>query len=143
MPVGLNGLVIIPLAVFDGNHHGVVASPNRIRFCQKIGTQDFFSDFCYHDCTMVTLNAHFDGKVIVPDEPLALEPNQKLRISVEPIQPSHIKPRTDWHSLIGIANQGPINPNPRFPDNDSLWEGTTGNYLENGPNKPSMKKPAP
>ena len=36
---------------------------------------------CY-DEGMVTLNAHFDGKVIVPDEPLDLPPNQKLRISV-------------------------------------------------------------
>ncbi len=35
---------------------------------------------------MVKLNAHFDGKVIVPDEPLALKPNQKLRISIEPIE---------------------------------------------------------
>jgi hypothetical protein len=34
---------------------------------------------------MVKLNAHFDGKVIVPDEPLALKPNQRLRIQVEPI----------------------------------------------------------
>jgi hypothetical protein len=34
---------------------------------------------------MVTLNAHFDGKVIVPDEPLNLPANQKVRISVEPI----------------------------------------------------------
>ena len=34
---------------------------------------------------MVTLNAHFDGKTIVPDEPLALAPNQKLRITIEPI----------------------------------------------------------
>lgn len=32
---------------------------------------------------MVTLNAHFDGKTIVPDEPLALAPNQKLRITIE------------------------------------------------------------
>ncbi|MCC6358873.1 MAG: hypothetical protein IT450_09025 [Phycisphaerales bacterium] len=32
---------------------------------------------------MVRLNAHFDGKVIVPDEPLALKPNQRLRIQVE------------------------------------------------------------
>jgi hypothetical protein len=35
---------------------------------------------------MVTFNAHFDGKVIVPDEPLALKPHQRLRISVEPIE---------------------------------------------------------
>lgn len=35
--------------------------------------------------SMVRLNAHFDGKVIVPDEPLALKPNQRVRIQVEPI----------------------------------------------------------
>lgn len=34
---------------------------------------------------MVQLNAHFDGKVIVPDEPLPLKPNQRVRIHVEPI----------------------------------------------------------
>jgi len=35
---------------------------------------------------MVKLNAHFDGKVIVPDEPLALAPNQPVRITVEVIE---------------------------------------------------------
>lgn len=39
---------------------------------------------------MVKLNAHFDGKVIVPDEPLSLPPNQKLRISIEPIGNGHV-----------------------------------------------------
>lgn len=34
---------------------------------------------------MVRVNAHFDGKVIVPDEPLPLRPNQRVRIQVEPI----------------------------------------------------------
>src|SRR5687768_3543506 len=34
---------------------------------------------------MIALTAHFDGKVLVPDEPLALEPNQQVRITVEPI----------------------------------------------------------
>lgn len=34
---------------------------------------------------MVQMNAHFDGKVIVPDEPLALKPNQRVRILIEPI----------------------------------------------------------
>ena len=95
---------------------------------------------------MIALKAHFDGKVFVPDEPLVMKPNQKVRLTIEtddtaaPVDPP-AHPRTDWHSLIGIAPQGPTNPNPRFPDEDSLWEGTTGNYLENGPNKPSMKKP--
>ena len=38
---------------------------------------------------MIELNAHFNGKVIVPDEPLALQPNQRLRIQVEPIDESY------------------------------------------------------
>ena len=42
---------------------------------------------------MVTLNAHFDGKVIVPDEPLTLEPNQRLRVSIEPIESGPAKPQ--------------------------------------------------
>jgi|GEM_PF-4747626 len=34
---------------------------------------------------MIALNAHFDGKVFVPDEPLNLPPNAKIRITVEEI----------------------------------------------------------
>ena len=34
---------------------------------------------------MVTLNAHFDGKTIVPDEPVSFPTNQKLRITIEAI----------------------------------------------------------
>jgi len=37
---------------------------------------------------MVRLNAHFDGKVLVPDEPLALKPNQRVRIQIESIDQS-------------------------------------------------------
>ncbi|HXE53701.1 MAG TPA: hypothetical protein VN541_11825 [Tepidisphaeraceae bacterium] len=37
---------------------------------------------------MIALKAHFDGRVLVPDEPLALAPNQKVRITVEPIAAS-------------------------------------------------------
>ena len=33
----------------------------------------------------MTVNAHFDGKVIVPDEPLDFPPNQALRIQIEPL----------------------------------------------------------
>ncbi|HTS46627.1 MAG TPA: hypothetical protein VMH05_01720 [Bryobacteraceae bacterium] len=32
----------------------------------------------------MTVNAHFDGKVIVPDEPLNLPRNQALIVSIEP-----------------------------------------------------------
>jgi len=33
----------------------------------------------------MTVNAHFDGKVIVPDEPLDLRPNQAVRVQIEPL----------------------------------------------------------
>ena len=33
----------------------------------------------------MTVNAHFDGKVIVPDEPLDLRANQALRVQIEPL----------------------------------------------------------
>jgi hypothetical protein len=37
----------------------------------------------------VTVNAHFDGKVIIPDEPLNLPPNQALIVSIEPVAEKH------------------------------------------------------
>jgi hypothetical protein len=49
---------------------------------------------------MVSVNAHFDGKVIVPDEPLALKPNQRVRIQVEPIdQPP---PQSGFKRRLGL-----------------------------------------
>ena len=38
---------------------------------------------------MIVLRAHYDGKVLVPDEPLDLPVNQSVRIEVEPIEPSN------------------------------------------------------
>ena len=34
----------------------------------------------------MTVIAHFDGKVIVPDEPLDLRPNQALRVHIDPLE---------------------------------------------------------
>ena len=34
---------------------------------------------------MIAINAHYDGKVIVPDEPVDLLPNQALIIRIEPV----------------------------------------------------------
>ncbi len=68
---------------------------------------------------MVTLNAHFDGKVLVPDEPLDLPANQKVRIQVEPIEAD--PKRTDFSQWIGLAahpNQKPYDP----AEEDALWE---------------------
>jgi hypothetical protein len=35
----------------------------------------------------VTVRAHFDAKVIIPDEPLDLAPNQALLVEIRPAQP--------------------------------------------------------
>ena len=35
----------------------------------------------------MTVNAHFDGKAIIPDEPLDLPPNQALILQIEPVGP--------------------------------------------------------
>jgi hypothetical protein len=32
---------------------------------------------------MIAINAHYDGKVIVPDEPVGLPPNQALIVRIE------------------------------------------------------------
>lgn len=34
----------------------------------------------------MTVHAHFDGKMIAPDEPLDLTPNQALRVHIEPLK---------------------------------------------------------
>jgi hypothetical protein len=37
---------------------------------------------------MQTISAHFDGKVIVPDEPVELPTGQRLRVHLEPNESS-------------------------------------------------------
>lgn len=71
---------------------------------------------------MVMLNAHFDGKVIVPDEPLNLPPNQKVRIQVEPINGDAPSQRIRFRDLIGLGLPLPESHTPRFTSNDDLWK---------------------
>ena len=88
---------------------------------------------------MIELNAHYDGKVIVPDAPLDLPANVRVRISVEPLDAAEkrepLPKRFDFRSLIGLGLQGPTNPNPRFKDDDALWKGSVGDTLVNDPRK--------
>lgn len=35
----------------------------------------------------MTVNAHFDGKAIIPDEPLDMPPNQALIVQIERVGP--------------------------------------------------------
>ncbi len=67
--------------------------------------------------TMVKLNAHFDGKVLVPDEPLALKPNQQVRITIEPIpsSPARIELGKQPGSITDFA------PDWEAPLPDDIW----------------------
>ena len=56
---------------------------------------------------MVTLSAHFDGKVIVPDEPTGLAPGVRLRVTLEPLdQPAEVVPgKLELPLLTGVDPQ--------------------------------------
>jgi hypothetical protein len=45
--------------------------------------------------TLVAFKGHFDGKVIVPDEPLDLRPNEPLIVRIEPAAPEAPQHATD------------------------------------------------
>lgn len=68
---------------------------------------------------MVAIKGHFDGRVIVPDEPLDLPRNQRVIVHVEPIA-GHAP--TDFRSWIGLGKRAAENPNPRFKNDRELWE---------------------
>jgi hypothetical protein len=34
----------------------------------------------------MTVRAHFDGRVIIPDEPVDLQPNQAVIVQIEPLE---------------------------------------------------------
>ena len=62
---------------------------------------------------MVQLNAHFDGKAIVPDEKVELPTGVRLRITVE-VAPSTIK-NTEDDPFLKLAGLG-----------EEIWEGIDG-----------------
>ena len=72
---------------------------------------------------MIALTARYDGKVIVPDEPLALPANQRVRINIEPVESEPPPaPQFDFREWIGLGLREPQNPRPQFPNDDALWE---------------------
>lgn len=72
---------------------------------------------------MIALNARYDGKVIVPDVPLALVPNQQVRITVEPIEPS---PTTQPERKVEFGLQKDLvvylAPDWEDPLPDDIWD---------------------
>jgi hypothetical protein len=54
----------------------------------------------------IAINAHYDGKVIVPDEPLDLPPNQALVVRIESISGNTLA-RPDLVSSCLLFKAGP------------------------------------
>ncbi len=72
---------------------------------------------------MIALNAHFDGKVLVPDEPLDLPANQKVRIELEPIEspaPTEPKPKRVFGQQKGAVTF--LAPDWDAPLPDDIWD---------------------
>jgi hypothetical protein len=72
---------------------------------------------------MIALNAHFDGKVLIPDEPLALPTNQKVRIQLEPIASTEMETRPK--RVLGQQPDAILYIAPDFDDHlgDEFWLG--------------------
>ena len=54
-----------------------------------------------------TLEAVFDGKVIRPDEPIALEPNTRVRVIIETVAEAEAKPVSFLRAARALKLNGP------------------------------------
>ncbi|MBM4082639.1 MAG: DUF104 domain-containing protein, partial [Planctomycetes bacterium] len=54
-----------------------------------------------------TIQATFDGKVLRPDEPLPLEPNARVRITVESVERSKGKAASFLRTARSLKIEGP------------------------------------
>lgn len=84
-------ILIYPLTVAE-LAHGIyrAGTPERSRMPHSnsrwttTGVPDILKEVADHPNAM-TIHAHFDGKVIVPDEPIDLRPNQPVIVRIEPL----------------------------------------------------------
>jgi hypothetical protein len=65
-----------------------------------------------------------------------LSVNQRVRLHVEPIDAPAQPPRGDFSAWLGMGLREPQNPNPRLPDDDSLWAGSLGEDVAGTYNQP-------
>ena len=63
-----------------------------------------------------TLNAIYDGKVLRLDEPIELEPNTPVRVTIETSQPIVKKKRSFLQTARSLNLQGPPDWSARFDD---------------------------
>ena len=65
-----------------------------------------------------TLEAVFDGKVILPDEPIILEPNTRVRVIIEILSETEAKPVSFLRAARSLKLDGPAD-----------WSTNLDNYL--------------
>ena len=71
-----------------------------------------------------TIEAVFDGEVVRPENPLALEPNTRVRITIETVEPSPGKAKSFLDTARSLNVDGP-------PD----WAMNIEAYLYDGKNE--------
>ena len=73
----------------------------------------------------MTIKAHFDGKVLIPDNPLDLSLNQEVTLPLEPSAPQGVNTETELVELFAEMDADSVNTG-RFVDysRDSIYGGT-------------------
>lgn len=63
-----------------------------------------------------TLHAIFDGKVLRPEEPVELEPNTRVRLTIETTEPSKTRVRSFIQTARSLKLEGPSDWSARLED---------------------------
>ena len=71
-----------------------------------------------------TLSATYDGRVLRLDEPIELEPNTRVRVTIESDKPIMKKKRSFLQTALSLNLQGPSDWSSRF--DDYLYEKENG-----------------
>ena len=71
-----------------------------------------------------TLEAIFDGEVLRPDEPIELEPNTRVRLTIESLDTSEKQPKSFLQTARSLNLQGPSDWSSRL---DEYLYGMEGN----------------
>ena len=71
-----------------------------------------------------TLEAVFDGEVLRPDEPIELEPNTRVRLTIESVDSSEKQPESFLQTARSLNLEGPSDWSERL---DEYLYGMRGN----------------
>lgn len=63
-----------------------------------------------------TVNATFDGNVLRTDEPVDLEPNTRVRVTIETLEPTTEEAVSLLDTAAGLNLEGPADWSERFED---------------------------